>query len=198
MRKLLFVLVPVFSILAGSHASASCGPDMEVMSENINLQNNWHVLFVLPMHLEGSRLCRNGKMGRAKQRFDRAFALFNNIDPNDLNRRSSEWQTNNGSLAMVTLGNTIVGAYDGGDGKVFGTIQGTKAEGVWYQGKPSSRPCRNKKYGSNNWGRFVFNFARKGQLTGVWAYCNEQPKNWGTWNGRLSGGPVPRATALRK
>lgn len=194
------VVLVTLAVLAGaSDARARCMQDAEVLADSIDGSggNPWLDLFVLPLLTDGSRLCGAGHEGAAGRLLDRAIRLFENMPSRDaMSERTSMWSTNFGPATLTVLGNTLAGTYSDYKGRFHGTIKGGEAKGIWYQQARSEKRCRDERFGTRNWGRFVFKGFGNGKFSGIWAYCEDNPRKWGVWTGNLITGPDPKPIPL--
>lgn len=199
MRQFLAAVAVLTLLLDTTGARAQeCQGNVEGLREYLDGMGSdpFFGVFVRPLYFEAALACGAGDGGRSQHFLSRAQAISDALERGQARNRVSKWRTDYGPADLVVLGNTIAGTYKDWGGKFFGTIEGNKAQGIWYQSRTSERICAEEKYGTRNWGRFVFNFSGKSRMKGIWAYCNENPRQWGRWNGKRQSGPMPRPSQL--
>lgn len=108
---------------------------------------------------------------------------------------AGSWTSTEGALSMTQNGSSVSGSYTTQSGKLTGTLKGKTLEGVWTQAS-SGRRCAQEKNGSAYWGRIRFVFEDE-RFTGVWGYCDDEPKS--NWSGQRNKGaaPAPAPAAAR-
>lgn len=198
--KTTIAMMAMFVLLAGTDGvrAEDCTIGVENLRDFLDSdgQGPMYDVFIKPLYHEAAAACGAGNQPRSQHFLDRATRLSRNMNLDEMVKRSSRWKTDYGPAVLAVLGNTFAGTYKDWGGKFFGTMEGHKAEGIWYQSRQSEKICAEERYGTRNWGRFVFTFSGQSRFKGIWAYCDENPRRWGAWNGRRQSGTAPRPGRL--
>ncbi|MFD2262552.1 hypothetical protein ACFSM5_06605 [Lacibacterium aquatile] len=109
--------------------------------------------------------------------------------------RSASWTSDFGPLSMKTDKlDVLTGSYSKYQGQLIGKITGDRIQATWVQPQSEKR-CARAQYGSNFWGTVQWKLQPNGSLAGTWAYCDDRAGSGGAWNGNLTAGSFPMASA---
>jgi hypothetical protein len=109
--------------------------------------------------------------------------------------RSASWTSDFGPLSLKTdRFDVLTGSYPKYKGQIVGKLVGDQIQAIWFQPQSEKR-CAKAQYGTNFWGTVRWKLQPNGSLLGSWAYCDDRPGSGGAWNGNLTAGSFPTASA---
>lgn len=93
------------------------------------------------------------------------------------------WESSEGDIIFQQSDSDVSATYTQDSGVLEGKMSNNVLTGYWIE-ETSNRRCDTPRNGSYYWGRIVFVFEGS-SFTGLWGYCEDQPKDSWTGNRKL-------------